>query len=71
MTADNEQKAFPTGLTVNTPVAPLDALRSASLLYERYVNIVELAHLAAFHQDEVVPKITKAPPLGLVIWPQK
>ncbi len=46
-----------------------DALAEASLLYDRYVEIVDVANIAAFQQNLIVSDPNTVPPLGLVIWP--
>lgn len=56
-------------LTERTQV--LDALAAASMLYERYVDIVDVANIAALNQTlQTVEVQTVPPPLGLVICPQ-
>lgn len=45
-----------------------EALAQASVLYDRYVDIVDVANIVAFQQSLPVNDSHNAP-LGLVIWP--
>ena len=49
----------------------MDALAAASSLYDRYVEIVDVANIAAFQQNLALSSPNTIPPLGLVIWPTK
>jgi hypothetical protein len=49
----------------------MDALANASSLYNRYVEIVDVANIAAFQQNLPLSNPETIPPLGLVIWPTK
>ena len=49
----------------------MDALASATALYERYVEIVDVANIAAFQQNLALSNPNTIAPLGLVIWPTK
>ena len=48
-----------------------NALEAAAPLYERYVEIVELASIAALRQNLTVSNPNTKAPLGLVVWPKK
>ncbi|MGB7209976.1 MAG: hypothetical protein WBD27_15055 [Pyrinomonadaceae bacterium] len=71
MALENDHVSTPDNSSDSERAEVLNALKSASVLYERYVDLVEVANIAAFQQSLPLSRIDKAPPLGLVIWPQK
>ncbi len=49
----------------------IDALARASALYERYVEIVDVANVAAFQSARPLVHPNTIAPLGLVLWSDK
>ncbi|MFN0278856.1 MAG: hypothetical protein ACKVRN_09660 [Pyrinomonadaceae bacterium] len=71
MTNNTEKTLNEAKITEQENSKVFDALASASALYDRYVEIVDVANIAAFQQSLPSRDIQAPPPLGLVIWPQK